>query len=149
MTIPSAVRSSVKYLLLGTAWLFFAAGGLLFWVGGRAISEFGHLDRIISEFIGIIAGLVLAFVGYVLKAAAENGDVPVGTIPTTGAKALVVTSRQPDGTPIRAICPLCDTAFSTEAFDSDPNYPHERKLRQWYSEHFNAVHAKEKELVPG
>jgi hypothetical protein len=49
---------------------------------------------------------------------------------------LVVTKRLVNGTPVRAVCPLCDTAFSTEAFDGDSSFPHEAKLSEWYSEHF-------------
>lgn len=72
-----------------------------------------------------------------------------GLILTESAPALVVTIRQPNGTPLRAICPLCEAAFSTEAFDADPNYPHEQKLKEWYLQHFSVVHAGQKESAAG
>ena len=72
----------------------------------------------------------------------------MGTIRIEGALPFTVTSQQPDGTPIRAFCPVCKTTFSTEAFESDLNYPHERKLKEWYSEHFNALHAEQKRSIP-
>jgi len=64
-----------KALKRGIAWLLFVIGGLSFWVGGRAISEFGKVDRIISEMLGLgIAGACLAL-GFVLKTAAEPDKV--------------------------------------------------------------------------
>ena len=70
-----------------------------------------------------------------------------GFIYADGAPALGITTRLADGTPVHAVCPLCNTLFSTEAFDSDRTYPHERKLKEWYLQHFSAVHAGHQEAV--
>jgi hypothetical protein len=56
---------------------------------------------------------------------------------------LKITKRTPAGIPIRAACPLCDTEFSTEAFDDDPTYLHERTLNKDFEAHFGAVHIRE------
>ena len=48
-TSPSGTRSVLSSLLMGIAWVFGGAAGLLFWVGGRAIHEMTHSDRILSE----------------------------------------------------------------------------------------------------
>jgi hypothetical protein len=50
--------------------------------------------------------------------------------------SLIISKRLKNGTPVRGACPLCDVEFSTEAFDSDRTYPHERTLDAWYEEHF-------------
>ena len=50
--------------------------------------------------------------------------------------SLVITKRLKNGTPVRGACPLCDVEFSTEAFDGDRTYPHERTLDAWYEGHF-------------
>ena len=47
--------------LQALAWLLFAVGGLSFWVGERAISEFTKTDRVLAEMKGI--GLAVVFVG--------------------------------------------------------------------------------------
>lgn len=60
--------------LRGISWLLFAAGGLCFWAGGRAISEFTKTDRILAEMEGI--GLTIVFVGLgaVAKSYADRID---------------------------------------------------------------------------
>ena len=47
-------RSFWKAFLHGLAWVLFAIAGLAFWVGGRAISEFGKIDRILAEMLGLL-----------------------------------------------------------------------------------------------
>ena len=37
---------------------------------------------------------------------------------------------------MRGYCPLCESEFSTEAFEDDPAYEHERKLNEVYDLHF-------------
>jgi hypothetical protein len=44
-----------------------------------------------------------------------------------GLPVMVVAKQLPGGTPVRAACPLCDTEFSTEAFEEDAAYPHREK----------------------
>jgi hypothetical protein len=56
----------------GLAWVFFAIAGLAFWVGGRAISEFGKIDRILAEMLGLLIAAATGALGYVLKNFAED-----------------------------------------------------------------------------
>lgn len=126
-----------KILLRSTASVLFVAAGLAFWVGGRAISEFAHVERIFAEFLGIVLAVVCAVIGFLLaKAGADSRHRADDTLPP-----LVIATRRPDGTPTRASCPACGMVFSTEAFDLNATFPHERKLNEWYAEHFKAIHA--------
>ena len=50
---------AVKPLLKGTSQVLFVIAGLLFLVGGRAISEFAKIDCVIAEFLGL--GLAAVF----------------------------------------------------------------------------------------
>ena len=58
----------MKPLLKGASQLLFVIAGLLFLVGGRAISEFTKTDRVLAEFLGI--GLAVVFL--VLEIVAKN-----------------------------------------------------------------------------
>ena len=66
----------MKLLLKGTSQALFLIAGLLFLVGGRAISEFTKTDRILAEFLGIGLAVVFLVVGMVAKNAADdrNGE---------------------------------------------------------------------------
>ena len=46
--------------------------GLLFLVGGRAISEFMKADRVLAEFLGIGLAVVFVVLGIVAKNAADD-----------------------------------------------------------------------------
>ena len=48
--------------------------GLAFWVGGRAISEFAKVDRILAEFLGLLIAVVIGIAGYLLKTKADDLD---------------------------------------------------------------------------
>ena len=50
--------------------------GLLFLVGGRAISEFTKTDRVLAEFLGIGLAVVFLVLGMVAKNATDdrNGE---------------------------------------------------------------------------
>jgi hypothetical protein len=48
--------------------------GLAFWVGGRAISEFGKTDRILSEMEGVVLAVVAGGLGFAAKTAADVLD---------------------------------------------------------------------------
>jgi hypothetical protein len=63
-------------LLKGVAWLLFAIAALAFFVGGRVISQFGHADRILSEFIGLVIAGLSALAGVLVKTAGENLGEP-------------------------------------------------------------------------
>ena len=41
---------------------------------GDAISEFGKVDRILSEFLGLLIAVVTGAAGYVLKTSADDLD---------------------------------------------------------------------------
>jgi uncharacterized membrane protein len=72
MTTPN--RSALRGLLRGLSWLLLAFAGLSFWVGGRAISEFGKVDRLLAEFLGLSLAGVAGLLGYVLKEKADDFD---------------------------------------------------------------------------
>lgn len=62
----------LQYLLSGMAWVFGVAGGLSFWVGGRAIHEVIGTDRAFAEMEGIALALVLFLLAVVSKTSAER-----------------------------------------------------------------------------
>lgn len=64
----------MKELIRGLAWLSFAIAGLLFWVGGRAFAEFGHMDRLLGEILGLALAAVFAAIGMVAKNAGEPDE---------------------------------------------------------------------------
>lgn len=72
MLITTRARSVVKALLRVLSWLLFAIAGLAFWVGGRAISEFGHMDRVLAEALGLSITGATGLLGYVLKSSADD-----------------------------------------------------------------------------
>lgn len=67
-------KSVPAFLLKGVAWLLFAIAGLAFLVGGRAISEFAHADRILAELFGLIIAGLLGVLGVLAKSAGESFD---------------------------------------------------------------------------
>lgn len=52
--------------------LFGVAGGLSFWVGGRALHEFAAFDRMFGEMTGILLAVVLGLIAVLLKGLAER-----------------------------------------------------------------------------
>lgn len=72
--MTSATRSLLKGFLRACSWLLLGIAGISFWVGGRAISEFGKVDRILSEFLGLLIAVVTGAAGYVLKTSADDLD---------------------------------------------------------------------------
>lgn len=62
----------MKPLLKGASQLLFVIAGLLFLVGGRAISEFTKTDRVLAEFLGIGLAVVFVVLGFVAKSAADD-----------------------------------------------------------------------------
>ena len=71
MSRPKA-RTTLKYLLKGLSKLLFLVGALFFLVGGRAIHEFGHVERVLAEVLGLATAAVLFFCGYMAKSAIED-----------------------------------------------------------------------------
>ena len=70
--VTAATRSFCKAALHGLSWVFFAIAGVAFWVGGRAISEFGKIDRILSELLGLLVAAGTGVLGYILKTTADD-----------------------------------------------------------------------------
>jgi len=68
----TARTTFVKTFLRALSWVSFAIAGLAFWVGGRAISEFGHMDRILAEALGLSIAGATGVLGYVLKSSADD-----------------------------------------------------------------------------
>jgi hypothetical protein len=56
------------------SWLLLGVAGLAFWIGGRAISEFAKVDRILAEFLGLSRAGVTGVAGYLLKTRADDLD---------------------------------------------------------------------------
>jgi hypothetical protein len=71
-TMTAATRSFWTASLNGLAWIVFAIAGLAFWVGGRAISEFGKIDRILGEMLGLGIAAAIGALGYILKSTADD-----------------------------------------------------------------------------
>ena len=70
--MTAATRLFWKAFLHGLAWILFAIAGLAFWVGGRAISEFGKIDRILAEMLGLGIAFASGALGYILKTTADD-----------------------------------------------------------------------------
>lgn len=70
--MTAATQSFWKAVLHGLSWVFFAIAGVAFWVGGRAISEFGKIDRILSELLGLLVAAGTGVLGYILKTTADD-----------------------------------------------------------------------------
>jgi len=54
--------------------VLFVIAGLLFFVGGRAISAFTKTDRVSAEMLGIGSAFVFGIFGMVAKNASDNLD---------------------------------------------------------------------------
>jgi hypothetical protein len=68
----------VRPLLKRTSWVLYAVAALMFWDGGRAISEFTQADRVLAEFLGIGLSVVFLVLGFVAEDAADDlNDPPV------------------------------------------------------------------------
>lgn len=65
-------QTSLRCLLKAATWLLFAAAGLLFFWGGRAIHEFLGVDRLVAEAEGLILSAVCGFLGMLSKSAGGN-----------------------------------------------------------------------------
>jgi hypothetical protein len=70
--MTASTRSFWKAFLHGLAWILFAFAGLAFWWGGRVISEFGKIDRILSELLGLGIAFATGTLGYILKTTADD-----------------------------------------------------------------------------
>ncbi len=62
----------MRVFLRGLGYVLFTVAGLLFFWGGRAISEFAKVDRLLAEIEGIALSAALGILGYF----AENAGRP-------------------------------------------------------------------------
>jgi hypothetical protein len=82
--MDTSTKSIPKSFLRGLASVLFGIAGLSFLVGGRAISEFVKVDRLLAELLGLgIAGSCLAL-GMMLKSAGEPDEVDEDPNSTSG-----------------------------------------------------------------
>lgn len=70
--MTTTTRSLWRALLHAVAWILFAIAGLAFWWGGRAISEFGNIERIFSEMLGLGIAFAAGGLAYILKTKADD-----------------------------------------------------------------------------
>jgi hypothetical protein len=63
------MNSIIKQVFGGVSWVLITAGGLSFFLGGRALHELAGVDRLTAELEGLAAGVVLAAFGVGLRAA--------------------------------------------------------------------------------
>ncbi len=54
------------------AWLLFAIAGLVFFWGGRAISEFGKVGRLLAELEGLAIAVACGALGAIAKTAEKH-----------------------------------------------------------------------------
>ena len=67
-----ATRSTLKHLLQGVSSVLIVIAGISFFVGGRAIHEFGAVDRALAEIIGIGLAFLCLILGVVAKHKIED-----------------------------------------------------------------------------
>lgn len=80
------MKPTLKALLRGLSGLFFVVAGLAFWVGGRAISEFAKIDRILGEMLGLALAGAFAVFGLVAKTLGEPDESGESANSTSGLK---------------------------------------------------------------
>lgn len=76
----ATTKASLGSLLNGAAWLFFGAGGLLFWFGGGLIHAIAQTERLLAEMEGIGLAMLFGIAGAIAKGVAirlEEVDGPV------------------------------------------------------------------------
>jgi len=64
------MNSAMKKTVSGVSWVLIAAGGMSFFIGGRALHEFAGIDRSIAEAEGLAAAAVLLALGVGMRATA-------------------------------------------------------------------------------
>jgi hypothetical protein len=87
--MDAPLKSILKYLFRGAAWLSFLIAGIAFWIGGRAISEFVQIGRIPAEMWGIGFAFLFAWLGTIAKGAEHHLEpVEGGSTQMSEAKSL-------------------------------------------------------------
>ena len=67
-----ATRSTLKHFLKGASSVLIVIAGISFFIGGRAIHEFGAVDRTLAEIIGIGLAFLCFILGVVAKYKIED-----------------------------------------------------------------------------
>lgn len=67
-------RAPLRHFLQGLSSISLAIAGLSFFFGGRAIHEFGGVDRIFAEVMGIGIAVAIFFLGMIAKHKTEDLD---------------------------------------------------------------------------
>jgi len=63
------MNSAMKLAVIGISWVLIAVGGMLFFIGGRALHELAGVDRLIAEIEGLAAAVVLVGLGAGIRVA--------------------------------------------------------------------------------
>jgi hypothetical protein len=66
------IRSTLKHFLQGVSSVLIVIAGMSFFFGGRAIHEFGTVDRTLAEIIGIGLAFLCLILGVVAKYKIED-----------------------------------------------------------------------------
>jgi uncharacterized membrane protein YecN with MAPEG domain len=69
---PHAAKSTLKHFLQGMSTVLIVIAGMSFFFGGRAIHEFGAIDRTLAEIIGIGLAFLCFILGVVAKYKIED-----------------------------------------------------------------------------
>jgi len=69
---PHPTRSTLKHFLQGVSTVLIAIGGMCFFFCGRAIHEFGAVDRTLAEIIGIGVAFLCFILGVIAKYKIED-----------------------------------------------------------------------------
>jgi hypothetical protein len=67
MFMDTSTKSTFRSALRGMSSLLLGIAGLAFLFGGRAISEFGKVDRVLAEMLGLGLAGVFLVLGMVFK----------------------------------------------------------------------------------
>jgi hypothetical protein len=65
-------KATLRHILLGLSKVMFVVGGLSFLFGDRALMEFGKVDFVLAEFIGIGFAAFCMIIGLIAHHKAED-----------------------------------------------------------------------------
>ena len=73
-SVPTSTpdRTVTSSLLRGAAGFLGVAAGVSFFVGGRALHEFGKIDRTVGEMVGLVLAAALGLIAILLRGFAER-----------------------------------------------------------------------------
>jgi hypothetical protein len=70
--MTSSSRSIFKEVLFGFSWVMVVIAALSFLIGGKALQEFAHIDRLFAEIIGIAIAFLCGALGFIAKNFADD-----------------------------------------------------------------------------